>query len=125
MAKITVMDWQILRGTRMKVYGVVVYGGGRETFNPADVKLRTVDFIMLTSRNIAASGGVPVGSLSLKGSSAGISRSQGVLEGRGGDRGVGSPVTLIWAIGSSNTDTKLGSVGFGSKAAYFEVIGEL
>ncbi len=126
MAKITVMDWQTIRATRVRVLGVVVFGGGRETFNPADVKLRTIDFITLSPMgHIGVAGGIPTGSLSLKGSPGGITRSQGVLEGRGGDRGVGSAVTLIWGVGSGTTDTKLGSVGVGSKSAFFEIIGEL
>ncbi len=119
-----------VRGTTKMVFGVLVFGGGRELLKPTDVRLRTIDFIMLQRLSPGINPGAegfPVGSLSLKGS-AGVSgadlRSIGYLQGRGGDRGLGSNVTLVWAIGSGVNDTGFGSVASGSKSAFFIASGD-
>lgn len=128
MVKVTVQEWRTIRATRVEVFGVVVFGGGRETLAPTDLRLRTIDFMQLQAMSgfgNTATAGFPVGSLSLKGSPAAITRSFGFLEGRGGDRGVGSSVTLAWRIGSGPGDVGFGSIASGSKTAYFHAFGEL
>ena len=121
MVKATVIDVEKVAGVdRIRVKGIVVFGGGRETISPKDVGLKTIDFIGLMP--MARTGGFPCGSLSYKGSPvtypAAAVRGYGRLSGR-----PGSSATLFWRVGSGPGDTVLGSVGTGSKTAFFDIVG--
>lgn len=123
MATVTVQDFSVTGGNRARARGVLVFGGGRETINPTDVRLRTIDYVALVPMNRSA--GFPIGSISLKGASGVTGNFYGVLQGRGGANNPGSAATLIWRVGSGPGDTGLGSVGVGSKTAFFDIMGEI
>jgi len=110
MPKATVIDIERKIGEdRARVRGHIRFGY-RESLDPTDIKLKTVDFINLSPLNL--SGGVPIGSVYLHGYVGSH------LEGA-----QGSTVLLLWRVGSGPGDTHFGSVGTGTKTCFFEAIG--